>query len=120
MSRYKVDGRFLDEDAMLDCYRRALLEDENTWKTSYNEWKNQFRSVISRTDRDRIFNAATAFSEALGELHCAFEQARVTEESFNENLAENYPFSLSFDEVIFKVVDWVEDIKATCGGLEVG
>lgn len=119
MKRYFVKGIIVDEESLLNCYRKELLVDESVWDQPYNEWRKQFCPVISREDSDRIYNAAVSFSEALGELHSAFEQAGVTEESFNENLTENYPFALSFDEVLFKAVDWVEDIKAVCGGLGV-
>lgn len=111
MRRYMTREGILEENQMLEKYRNELLESDGTWNKSYNEWKKGYSNAPSLQECARIYAAAEAFRKAVTELYDAFDDPAVKDESFNENLAENYPFELSFHEVIPQVAKWVEDIK---------
>ena len=112
------DGKLYSENDLLRDYCDFLRTDEEYKSISFDRYietcldKNgsllEIKNPIGEAQAEKINSAMADFMTAFDKLKSAF--SHVSEESFNEYLSANYPFSVSFDELTFLMESWAYDV----------
>lgn len=118
-------GNVYTEDELVALYCESLKEDSSLRGDSFYDWmrnasgKNgtlrEFKP-LSTAHRDLLFDAIKQVRGGMKLLNNALDT--VSEESFNRNLSEHYPFKDSFAEAYWEFIEWLDTVKGSVDDLE--